>query len=102
METPEVNNENNSFMTTPTTMVNRIDLTSLKNGTDKVRDEISKIIVGQYQLIDMLIVGILADGHILLEGLPGVAKTMTARLLSKSLDIKFSRVQFTPDLMPSD
>jgi len=101
METPELNNENN-LNTVPNPVVQRIDLTGLKTATDKVRDEISKIIVGQHQLIDMLIVGLLSDGHILLEGLPGVAKTMTAKLLAKSLNIKFSRVQFTPDLMPSD
>lgn len=100
METPELNNENPFIQ--PTVIVNRVDLSALKLATDKVRDEISKIIVGQHQLIDMLIVGLLSDGHVLLEGLPGVAKTMTAKLLSKSLDIKFSRVQFTPDLMPSD
>jgi MoxR-like ATPase len=100
METPELNND--IPVVQPTTMVNRVDLSALKSATDRVRDEISKIIVGQHQLIDMLIVGLLSDGHILLEGLPGVAKTMTAKLLSKSLDIKFSRVQFTPDLMPSD
>jgi MoxR-like ATPase len=63
---------------------------------------VAKIIVGQHQLIDMLIVGLLSDGHILLEGLPGVAKTLTAKLLAKTLNIKFSRIQFTPDLMPSD
>src|SRR5687767_11092408 len=98
METPELNND--LPVNSPT--FNRVDLSGLKNATDKVRDEISKIIVGQHQLIDMLIVGLLADGHVLLEGLPGVAKTMTAKLLAKTLDIKFSRVQFTPDLMPSD
>jgi MoxR-like ATPase len=104
METPELNdnNESNSFNSIPNTMVNRVDLTALKNATDKVRDEIAKIIVGQHQLIDMLIVGLLSDGHVLLEGLPGVAKTLTAKLLSKTLNIKFSRIQFTPDLMPSD
>ena len=99
METPELNTENGH---TESTIVNRIDLSNLKASTDKVRDEIAKIIVGQHQLIDMLIVGLLSDGHILLEGLPGVAKTMTAKLLAKTLNIKFSRVQFTPDLMPSD
>ncbi len=98
METPELNNENGNNEV----IVNRMDLSGLKMATDKVRDEIAKIIVGQHQLIDMLIVGLLSDGHILLEGLPGVAKTMTAKLLAKTLNIKFSRVQFTPDLMPSD
>lgn len=100
METPELNNE--IPMDQPIMPVNRIDLSALKMATDQVRNEISKIIVGQHQFIDMLIVGLLSDGHVLLEGLPGVAKTMTAKLLAKTLDIKFSRVQFTPDLMPSD
>jgi MoxR-like ATPase len=100
METPELNNE--TPITEPTTAVTRVDLTDLKIATDKVRDEIAKIIVGQHQLIDMLIVSLLYDGHVLLEGLPGVAKTLTAKLLAKTLNIKFSRVQFTPDLMPSD
>jgi MoxR-like ATPase len=100
METPELNNE--TPITEPTTVVTRVDLTDLKIATDKVREEIAKIIVGQHQLIDMLIVSLLSDGHVLLEGLPGVAKTLTAKLLAKTLNIKFSRVQFTPDLMPSD
>lgn len=102
METPELNNENEIINTQPTVVVNRVDMSGLKAATDKVRNEIGKIIVGQHQLIDMLLVGLLSDGHILLEGLPGVAKTMTAKLLAKSLNIKFSRIQFTPDLMPSD
>ncbi len=102
METPELNSENENLVTETTTPVNRLDLSGLKTSTDKVRDEISKIIVGQHQLIDMLIVGLLSDGHVLLEGLPGVAKTLTAKLLAKTLNIKFSRIQFTPDLMPSD
>ncbi len=100
METPELNNETPFIQ--PTTIVHRVDLTALKLASDKVRDEISKIIVGQHQLVDMLIVSLLSDGHVLLEGLPGVAKTLTAKLLARTLNIKFSRVQFTPDLMPSD
>ena len=60
------------------------------------------MIVGQHEMIDLLIVALLSNGHALIEGVPGVAKTITAKLLSKTIDIPFSRIQFTPDLMPSD
>lgn len=69
---------------------------------DTLIKEIGKVIVGQEQMIQLLIAGILADGHILIEGVPGVAKTLTAKLLSRSIDVGFSRIQFTPDLMPGD
>nr|WP_321236863.1 MoxR family ATPase [uncultured Psychroserpens sp.] len=81
---------------------NRIDLTELQEGIALIKNEISKVIVGQKGMIDMLIASILANGHSLIEGVPGVAKTISAKLLAKSLDIGFSRIQFTPDLMPSD
>ncbi len=81
---------------------NRIDLSELQQGVTLIRDEISKVIVGQESMIDMLIASILANGHSLIEGVPGVAKTISAKLLAKSLNIGFSRIQFTPDLMPSD
>jgi MoxR-like ATPase len=81
---------------------NRIDLSELQQGVALIKDEISKVIVGQKGMIDMLIASILANGHSLIEGVPGVAKTISAKLLAKSLDVGFSRIQFTPDLMPSD
>src|SRR5687768_14195927 len=81
---------------------NRVDLTALSNSIVKIREEIAKIIVGQEKMVDLLITAILADGHVLIEGVPGVAKTLTAKLLSKVISVKFSRLQFTPDLMPSD
>jgi len=81
---------------------NRIDLSELQDGISLIKGEISKVIVGQQGMIDMLIASILANGHSLIEGVPGVAKTISAKLLAKSLDIDFSRIQFTPDLMPSD
>ncbi|MBT8257726.1 MAG: MoxR family ATPase [Bacteroidia bacterium] len=81
---------------------NRIDLSELQQGISMIKAEISKVIVGQKNMIDMLVASILANGHSLIEGVPGVAKTISAKLLSKSLDIDFSRIQFTPDLMPSD
>jgi MoxR-like ATPase len=81
---------------------NRVDLSALSESLQQIRKEISKIIVGQDQMVDLLITAILADGHVLIEGVPGVAKTLTAKLLAKVISIKFSRIQFTPDLMPSD
>ena len=81
---------------------NRIDLSALKASADQMKMEIGKIIVGQEKMVDLLITAILADGHVLLEGVPGVAKTLTAKLLSRVIDSGFSRIQFTPDLMPSD
>jgi len=80
----------------------RTDLSELSAAVDQIKTTLAKIIVGQQDSIDLLIAGILADGHILIEGVPGVAKTLTAKLLAKSIDAKYSRIQFTPDLMPSD
>ena len=80
----------------------RTDLSKLSAAVDQIKTTLAKIIVGQQDSIDLLIAGILADGHILIEGVPGVAKTLTAKLLAKSIDAKYSRIQFTPDLMPSD
>jgi MoxR-like ATPase len=80
----------------------RTDLSALNDAVYKIRSEIAKVIVGQTQMVDLLLAGILSGGHVLIEGVPGVAKTLTAKLLAKSLDVPFSRIQFTPDLMPSD
>lgn len=80
----------------------RIDLSGLQHAAEKIRGEIGKIIIGQSDAIEFIILAILSDGHILLEGVPGVAKTLTAKLTARTLSIHFSRVQFTPDLMPSD
>lgn len=81
---------------------NRLDLTELKTAVDAIRAEIGKVIVGQQQTIDLLLTALLADGHVLIEGVPGVAKTLIAKLLAKTISVDFSRIQFTPDLMPSD
>lgn len=81
---------------------NRIDLRSLSESAKKIKSEIGKVVVGQDEMIDLLITAILADGHVLIEGVPGVAKTLTSKLLSRVISVKFSRIQFTPDLMPSD
>lgn len=81
---------------------NRIDLKSLSQTVSTIRTEVGKLIIGQHKMIDLLITAILADGHVLIEGVPGVAKTLTAKILSRILSVDFSRIQFTPDLMPSD
>ena len=80
----------------------RIVLSSLNASVIEIRDEISRVIVGQHKMIDLLMIGLLCDGHMLIEGVPGVAKTLTAKLMAKIIDVDFSRIQFTPDLMPSD
>lgn len=80
----------------------RTDLGSLQAAVMSLKREIGKVIIGQDQMIDLLLAAVLADGHVLIEGVPGVAKTLTAKLLSKSISVGFSRIQFTPDLMPSD
>lgn len=67
-----------------------------------LKDELSKIIVGQKNLIDKLIIGLLTDGHVLLEGVPGLAKTLTLKTLSECINVNFSRIQFTPDMLPAD
>ncbi|MCB0382535.1 MAG: MoxR family ATPase [Psychroserpens sp.] len=81
---------------------NRIPLEELKNAVDNIKRELRKVIVGQDQFVELLIVALLADGHVLIEGVPGIAKTITAKLFAKVLKTNFSRIQFTPDLMPSD
>jgi MoxR-like ATPase len=80
----------------------RTDLSALNQQMHAIRTEIGKVIIGQYKMLDLLMIGLLCDGHILIEGVPGVAKTLTAKLIAKIIDVDFSRIQFTPDLMPSD
>ena len=80
----------------------RTDLRELQQAVEKLKTEIGKVIVGQDAMIELLLAAILSDGHVLIEGVPGVAKTLTAKLLSKTISVGFSRIQFTPDLMPSD
>lgn len=81
---------------------NRIDVSELEAKTEAVRQEIKKVIIGQDAMIDLLLVSLLTGGHSLIEGVPGTAKTITAKLMARSVEAKFSRIQFTPDLMPSD
>ncbi|MGN6569369.1 MAG: AAA family ATPase [Flavipsychrobacter sp.] len=80
----------------------RTDLSKLSRAVAEIKNNLGRVIVGQQDTIDLLIAGILADGHVLIEGVPGIAKTLIAKLIAKSIDAKFSRIQFTPDLMPSD
>jgi MoxR-like ATPase len=90
MEEPEENFES------------RLDLTQLTAKYELMVNEISKKLIGQSRLIEMIMTAILSDGHVLIEGVPGVAKTYAAKLIARVLDVDFSRIQFTPDLMPSD
>lgn len=80
----------------------RTDLTALNEGVMSIRNEIRKVIVGQDEMVKLILAALLADGHVLIEGVPGVAKTLTAKLVARSVNAGFSRIQFTPDLMPSD
>ncbi|PIX06754.1 MAG: magnesium chelatase, partial [Flavobacteriales bacterium CG_4_8_14_3_um_filter_35_10] len=81
---------------------NRLELQELLTAVSQIKTQLHKVIVGQKEFIDLLIIALLADGHVLIEGVPGVAKTITAKLLAKTVSAGFSRIQFTPDLMPSD
>jgi len=69
---------------------------------DKLREEVSHVIVGQSHMLDRLLIGLLSNGHVLLEGVPGLAKTLTIKSLSQAIHANFSRIQFTPDLLPAD
>lgn len=80
----------------------RIPLEELRKATQDIRTELEKVIVGQTAFIELLIVALLSDGHVLIEGVPGIAKTITAKLFARTLQTDFGRIQFTPDLMPSD
>lgn len=97
MENPEVNHNEEELK-----FENRIPLDGLKESVESLKDQLSRVIVGQENFVELLIVGLLSNGHVLIEGVPGVAKTITAKLFAKCLKTNFSRIQFTPDLMPSD
>ncbi len=82
--------------------MDRLNLSEFAENISALKSRIAETIVGQHEAVDMLLTAILSDGHVLLEGVPGVAKTLTAKLLARLIDARFTRVQFTPDLMPSD
>lgn len=96
------NIENEHPETPATQFQSRIDMTELRESLEKIKAEIGKVIVGQESMIEHLLAALLSNGHVLIEGVPGVAKTITAKLLAKTISVDFSRIQFTPDLMPSD
>lgn len=81
---------------------NRVDISHLHSAAEKIKAELGKVVVGQHRMIEQMIAALLTNGHILLEGVPGIAKTLTSKLLAKTFSVDFSRIQFTPDLMPSD
>ena len=98
-----------SFETTPPQPVAtssfgapRIDLSIVNQKVTQARAEIGKYLIGQYEMVDLLLIGLFSGGHVLLEGVPGIAKTLTAKVLAQTLSVDFSRIQFTPDMMPSD
>jgi len=97
-------NENSNITTTPTEALrllnDKIQLEFIL--IKQLKDEIAKVIVGQSYMIDRLLIALLADGHVLLEGVPGLAKTLAIKTLSEAIDVQFSRIQFTPDLLPAD
>ena len=101
-ETPNPNPEETASQGQDMAFTSRLDLTELQAAVASIKAQIGKVIVGQHEMIELLVISILANGHSLIEGVPGVAKTVTAKLLAKTLDVNFSRIQFTPDLMPSD
>lgn len=94
--------ENDNIKDQELEFTSRIPLEELKEAVESVKAQLSRVIIGQEQFIELLIVGLLAKGHVLIEGVPGVAKTITAKLFARTLKTDFSRIQFTPDLMPSD
>lgn len=105
MNTPEVPNPSTGVPPVPSTPsfgTPRIDLSLINNKVNEARAEIGKSLIGQHEMVDLLLIGLFSGGHVLLEGVPGIAKTLTAKLLSKTLSVDFSRIQFTPDMMPSD
>ncbi len=89
-------------MTDNTEFKNRINLDALQKKTSELKQAIANVVIGQEEMLDQLMIALLTDGHVLIEGVPGIAKTLTAKLFAKSISADFSRIQFTPDLMPSD
>ena len=79
-----------------------VDITKIQEAVYKVKSEVQKIIVGQHNMIDLTLIALFAGGHVLLEGVPCIAKTLAAKLMAQTLNVEFKRIQFTPDLMPSD
>lgn len=102
MEQENIEQENLNQENLNPSFQSRLDMTQLQKNLQLVKDEIAKVIVGQEKMVEHLLAALLSNGHVLIEGVPGVAKTITAKLLAKTIAVDFSRIQFTPDLMPSD
>lgn len=96
-EVQEVNEVNEPILSE-----SKLPLHKISDAVDKIKDEIQKVIIGQDNMIELLLASLFANGHVLIEGVPGIAKTLTAKLLAKTLSVDFKRIQFTPDLMPTD
>ena len=77
-----------------------MDLTAFSEKIEAIRQESQKALVGQSKMLDLLLTALFSKGHVLIEGVPGVAKTLTAKLMAQMVDTEFKRIQFTPDLMP--
>src|SRR5204863_1213012 len=80
----------------------RAQLDAFRSDFERLRGEVSKVIVGHREILDDTLIALIAGGHVLLEGVPGLGKTLTVRTLADALHLKFQRIQFTPDLMPAD
>ena len=78
------------------------DISKLSEGLNKILNEMKKVVIGQDEVLESILLGLMCNGHVLLEGVPGVAKTLMVRALAKTINVEFKRIQFTPDLMPSD
>jgi MoxR-like ATPase len=97
-ESSETNSPVEVFETNP----NQANFNWITEKVSELRKTLGEHVIGQHQMVELMMAGILSNGHLLLEGAPGIAKTLSAKVMSKSLDVKFSRIQFTPDLMPTD
>ena len=100
--TPEISSESTIEVTEKFIPESRLKLQKFQDKVAAVKTETQKMVIGQHELVDQIILAIFAGGHVLLEGVPGIAKTLTAKVISKTLSVAYSRIQFTPDLMPSD
>lgn len=98
----ELNEQQPQPEETPEIQHHGVDVSPVQARAERIRQEMGKVIVGQDDMLDLMITALFAGGHVLLEGVPGIAKTLAAKMLAQSVDAAFSRIQFTPDLMPAD